>query len=105
METCRFSAQIVDARSQREREIAVHPYRQDDEYRRQDGESGNPAIATTADVALLLQAPVLLVVDCAAQAASVAALVHGFATSERRLNLAGVILNRLASDGHERRRL
>jgi cobyrinic acid a,c-diamide synthase len=64
--------------------------------------AGDGTPSSTADVARLLQAPVLLVVDCAAQAASVAALVHGFATFEPHLNLAGVILNRLASDGHER---
>ena len=61
---------------------------------------GTPS--STADVAQMLDAPVLLVVDCSAQAGSVAALVHGFATFEPRLNLAGVVLNRLASDGHER---
>jgi cobyrinic acid a,c-diamide synthase len=64
--------------------------------------AGDGTPSSTADLAMLLQAPVLLVVDCAAQAASVAALVHGFATFEPRLNLAGVILNRLASDAHER---
>jgi cobyrinic acid a,c-diamide synthase len=61
---------------------------------------GTPS--STADVARLLDAPVLLVVDCAAQAGSVAALVHGFATFEPRLKLAGVLLNRLGSAGHER---
>ena len=61
---------------------------------------GTPS--STADVALLLDAPVVLVVDCSAQAGSVAALVHGFATFNPRLRLAGVVLNRLASDGHER---
>ena len=64
--------------------------------------AGDGTQSSTADIALLLDAPVLLVVDCAAQAASVAALVHGFATFEPRLNLAGVVLNRLASAGHER---
>src|SRR5579859_2199612 len=61
---------------------------------------GTPS--STADVARLLDAPILLVVDCSAQAGSVAALVHGFATFEPRLNLAGVLLNSLASEGHER---
>jgi len=61
---------------------------------------GTPS--STADVARLLDAPVLLVVDCSAQAGSVAALVHGFSTFEPKLNLAGVVLNRLASAGHER---
>src|SRR5258708_28015797 len=36
---------------------------------------GTPS--STADVARMLAAPVLLVVDCSAQAGSVAALVHG----------------------------
>jgi cobyrinic acid a,c-diamide synthase len=61
---------------------------------------GSPS--STADVALLLDAPILLVVDCSAQAGSVAALVHGFSTFEPKLNVAGVVLNRLASAGHER---
>ncbi len=61
---------------------------------------GTPS--STADVAVLLDAPVLLVVDCSAQAGSVAALVHGFSTFEPKLNVAGVVLNRLASAGHER---
>ncbi len=61
---------------------------------------GTPS--STADVARMLDAPVLLVVDCSAQAGSVAALVHGFATFEPRLKVAGVVLNRLASAGHER---
>jgi cobyrinic acid a,c-diamide synthase len=60
---------------------------------------GTPS--STADVARLLDAPVLLVVDCSAQAGSVAALVHGFATFDPRVRVAGVVLNRLASAGHE----
>ncbi|MEO6627991.1 MAG: cobyrinate a,c-diamide synthase [Aquihabitans sp.] len=58
-------------------------------------------LSSTADIAGLLEAPVVLVVDCSSQAASVAALVHGFATFDRRVGLAGVILNKLASDSHE----
>jgi len=60
---------------------------------------GTPS--STADIARLLDAPVVLVVDCSSQAASVAALVHGFATFDEDLPLAGVILNKLASDSHE----
>ena len=60
---------------------------------------GSPS--STADIAVLLDAPVVLVVDCSSQAASVAALVHGFATFDPRVQLAGVILNQLASDSHE----
>ncbi len=60
---------------------------------------GTPS--STADIAVALDAPVVLVVDCASQAASVAAVVHGYATFEPRVRLAGVILNKLASDSHE----
>lgn len=58
--------------------------------------------ASTAQVAGLLDAPVLLVVDAASMSRSVAALVHGFATFDASLHLAGVLLNRVGSDSHER---
>jgi cobyrinic acid a,c-diamide synthase len=57
--------------------------------------------SSTADVARLLTAPVVLVVDAGAMAGSVAAVVHGFATLEPTVGVAGVILNRVGSDGHE----
>jgi cobyrinic acid a,c-diamide synthase len=56
--------------------------------------------SSTADVARLLGAPVLLVVDVSAMAGSVAAVVHGFATLEPGVEVAGVVLNGVASDGH-----
>ena len=55
----------------------------------------------TADIARLLAAPVVLVVDASAMSTSVAALVSGFARFDPRLDVAGVILNRVGSDGHE----
>jgi cobyrinic acid a,c-diamide synthase len=57
--------------------------------------------SSTAEVAGLLDAPVVLVVDAAAMSGSVAALVHGFATFDPTVRVAGVILNRVGSDGHE----
>ncbi|MER7547975.1 cobyrinate a,c-diamide synthase [Spirillospora sp. NPDC127506] len=57
--------------------------------------------ASTAHVARLLDAPVVLVVDAARQSRSVAALVHGFATFEPGVRIGGVILNRVGSDRHE----
>ncbi|SEK65800.1 cobyrinic acid a,c-diamide synthase [Blastococcus sp. DSM 46786] len=63
--------------------------------------SVEPGFASTAHVAGLLQAPVLLVVDASSQARSVAALVHGFATFDPAVHLGGVVLNRVGSDRHE----
>jgi cobyrinic acid a,c-diamide synthase len=63
--------------------------------------SVEPGYASTAHVAALLQAPVVLVVDAASQARSVAALVHGFATFDPQVRLGGVILNRVGTDRHE----
>jgi cobyrinic acid a,c-diamide synthase len=60
-----------------------------------------PGFASTAHVARLLRAPVVLVVDASSQARSVAALVHGFATFDPSVRLGGVVLNRVGSDRHE----
>jgi cobyrinic acid a,c-diamide synthase len=67
-----------------------------------DGKGGGGEYASTAHVAKLLGAPVLLVVDASAMARSAAATVHGYATFDPGLNLAGVILNRVGSSTHER---
>ncbi|WCB93013.1 Hydrogenobyrinate a,c-diamide synthase [Baekduia alba] len=66
-----------------------------------DGASGSGELASTAQVAKLLDAPVVLVVDASAMARSVAAIVHGFATFDPTLRIGGVVLNRVASDWHE----
>jgi cobyrinic acid a,c-diamide synthase len=60
---------------------------------------GTPS--STADVARLLDAPVVLVVDASAMSASVAAVVHGFATFDPSVRLGGVVLNRVGSPAHE----
>ncbi|MCA2226149.1 cobyrinate a,c-diamide synthase [Nonomuraea aurantiaca] len=62
---------------------------------------GDSDFASTAHVARLLDAPVVLVVDAARQSRSVAAVVHGFATFDPRVRVGGVVLNRVASDRHE----
>ena len=53
-----------------------------------DGASDD-TIDSTAHVARLLDAPVLLVVDASGMSGSVAALVHGFATFEPASRIAG----------------
>jgi len=62
----------------------------------------NPDFGSTAHVARLLGAPVVLVVDAARAGRSVAALTAGFAAFDPRTPVPGVILNRVASDRHER---
>jgi cobyrinic acid a,c-diamide synthase len=66
-----------------------------------DGASGGGELASTAQVAKLLDAPVVLVVDAGGMARSVLALVHGYASLDADVTLAGVILNHVASDWHE----
>lgn len=66
-----------------------------------DGVSGQGELASTAHVAKLLRAPVVLVVDAASQSRSVAALVHGFVSWDPEVRVGGVILNKVASDRHE----
>lgn len=66
-----------------------------------DGAAGEGELASTAHVAKLLRAPVVLVVDASSQSRSVAALVHGFASWDPEVRVAGVILNKVGSDRHE----
>ncbi|MEU2433095.1 cobyrinate a,c-diamide synthase [Streptomyces sp. NPDC007861] len=66
-----------------------------------DGAAGQGELASTAQVAKVLRAPVVLVVDASSQSRSVAALVHGFAAWDPAVRLGGVILNKVATDRHE----
>jgi cobyrinic acid a,c-diamide synthase len=66
-----------------------------------DGAAEPGAPASTAHVARLLDSPVVLVVDASAMSGSVAALVHGYTTFDPSLRIAGVVLNRVGSPGHE----
>ena len=66
-----------------------------------DGRLGTDSVASTAHVARLIDAPVLLCVDVRHQSATVGAVVHGLATYDDRLRVAGVILNQVGSARHE----
>jgi cobyrinic acid a,c-diamide synthase len=66
-----------------------------------DGIDGTDA-ASTAHVARLLNAPVLLVVDIKGMSRSTNALIHGFCNFDPTVSFAGVILNRLGSPRHRR---
>nr|WP_218891087.1 cobyrinate a,c-diamide synthase [Actinomycetospora corticicola] len=66
-----------------------------------DGRLGSaPDDGSTAHVARVLEAPVILVVDARGQHRSVAALLHGFRAFDPRAAPAGVILNRVGTERH-----
>lgn len=65
-----------------------------------DGANANEG--STADLAQLTGWPVVLVVDSRSQGASAAALVKGFDTFRKGVNIAGVIFNRVGSERHQR---
>lgn len=67
-----------------------------------DGRLGTEGFASTAHVARLLEAPVVLVVDARHTSRSVGALVHGMSTFDPRVTVAGVILNQVGSERHAR---
>lgn len=64
-----------------------------------DGSAAGPG--STGDLAAILDLPVVLVVDCARMAQSVAAVVAGFLHFRDDVRIAAVILNRVGSDTHE----
>ncbi len=65
-----------------------------------DGKDGRSLAGTTAEIALWLDAAVLLVLDASAVAGSAAAVVHGFDTLVPELHLAAVAPNRIGSPMH-----
>jgi cobyrinic acid a,c-diamide synthase len=66
-----------------------------------DGASGRGDFASTAHVARLLGAPIVLVVDAAGFSSSAAALLHGFTTYDPRTRIGGVIFNKVGSAYHD----
>jgi len=67
-----------------------------------DGHSSLNEEGSTAELAKLLGAPVLLVVDSRKGARSLAAMVAGYQAFDSSLRLGGVILNGIGSDEHLR---
>jgi cobyrinic acid a,c-diamide synthase len=66
-----------------------------------DDQFSSPARGSTGQVAQMLGAPVLLVVDVRGQSQTIAAVLHGFSTYLRGVRIGGVILNRVGSARHE----
>jgi cobyrinic acid a,c-diamide synthase len=67
-----------------------------------DGVAGHDDTGSTAHVARLLSAPVVLVLDAQAMARTAAAIVKGLCEFDARVNVAGVIFNRVGSPTHAR---
>ncbi len=65
-----------------------------------DGATAASNAGSTAAMAMTLNLPIVLVVDASRMAASAAALVHGFATFDPTVRLAGVIFNQVGGDTH-----
>lgn len=56
---------------------------------------------STAEVAKTLQSPVILVVDCLKATRTIAAILLGVLSFDKKLRIEGVILNRIAGSRHE----
>jgi cobyrinic acid a,c-diamide synthase len=65
-----------------------------------DGMSGKSDFASTAHVAKILDAPIVLVVDASKGARSIAAIILGFLHFDRKLRIAAIILNNVAGQRH-----
>lgn len=63
-------------------------------------DSASNGLGSTADLAVTLGLPVVLVIDVRGQGQSVAALVKGFRDHRPDLVLGGIVLNRVGSDVH-----
>ena len=64
-------------------------------------DGGRAGVSSTATVAKLLKAPVVLVIDAKSMGESAAAIALGFKMYDPEVNLAGVIINRLGSESHK----
>ncbi len=64
-------------------------------------DGGAAGVSSTAHIARLLQAPVVLVMNCRSMGQSAAAVALGYREYAPDVQIAGVILNQLGSDNHE----
>ncbi len=65
-----------------------------------DGISGKRNFGSTAHISKILDASVILVVDAAKTSHSIAAMILGYTELDPRLNVAGIIINNVASQKH-----
>ena len=67
-----------------------------------DGQIGGEGFASTAHVASLVQAPVIMVIDISHTSRTAAAIAYGLHKFDPAVRLAGVIINKSGSDRHAR---
>jgi cobyrinic acid a,c-diamide synthase len=67
-----------------------------------DGVGGGTEEGSTAEIAKLLNLPVVLVLDAANSARSIAAVVKGFEAFDPEVRFAGIVLNGVSSGEHSR---
>lgn len=65
-----------------------------------DGKEPTSDKGSTAEISILTDSPVLLVVNCQSMARSAAAIVKGFQLLNPEANIVGVIANKTGSEGH-----
>ncbi|MFJ7733948.1 cobyrinate a,c-diamide synthase [Lysinibacillus sp. NPDC097231] len=65
-----------------------------------DGKSPLSDAGSAADISVVTESPVILIVNCASMARSVAAVVKGFQLLSDKPNIVGVIANQVGSVGH-----
>lgn len=64
-----------------------------------DGKGKN-STSSTAEIAKIINAPVILIIDARKVAQSAAAVVYGYKNYDQKLNLKGVIINNISSPHH-----
>lgn len=67
-----------------------------------DGKAGDTDKGSTAQIAKILRLHMVLVLDAAKSARSIAAVVKGFESFDPELHFAGIVLNGVSSNGHYR---
>ncbi|PWW32079.1 cobyrinic acid a,c-diamide synthase [Cytobacillus oceanisediminis] len=67
-----------------------------------DGKNPRTNAGSTAEISMITESPVILVVNCASMARSAAAIVKGFQMLAEGPNIVGVIANKVGSEGHYR---
>ena len=67
-----------------------------------DGAQPDNITGSSAEIAIWLKAPAIMVVNAHGMAGSIAALIHGFSNLDERLKLSGVIANHIGSPNHRK---